>query len=696
MPETIGALILSAFSVSATAGFTIAGVTVTYASIVGATVLAAASMAISASMLPSAPKQDGQLSLQQPVPFRRRVYGRAKLGGYFIWWTSALGKLYALIAIAAHQIDAFEEYWVSDRRVSVNGSGDVTAVIAPPDADPDQFNPDGRVTVQIFSKTGAPGKTAYAALMAAFPTLWTANHIGVGIADLLMVLGSVKSQLFQSVFPGGQQTARAVIRGAIISDPRTSPATEAWSDNGILVILDYLTNADGWRVSPDVFLTGQARAVTLASIAVADENVPIFAGGTEKRYRIWGFYDFNEEPRQVLARMMAVCGAWLQPFPDGTIGIQAGRWIEPDFTITDDMILAYEVQHFVGEFDAINEIRATFTYPTNDYQDTESFPWQDEADIARRGYIKSTSIDARHSPSYTQTRRIQKIAAAEAMPKYTITLTLSIAGIAARNKKFVNLVMAQLGLSGSFRVTAFATNLQRQTCTIGLATFTSEAYHWTTAEEGPAPPIPGDSSGVDPVETPQNLMVSVLTGTLGGSSGAYMSMTCDPPTRDGLTVKFEYELDGTGNWATISQDTEDYDTQTAILPDGTYNVRVSFIAPGNPPFQSDFEEVTGVVVSPAIPAPDSPTSLAVIPVSPGVGVTFTAPNSETFAAARVWRNSVAVFGSATDLTGPLYGAPNQDYSVSDFPATGTWYYWATAESSSGAASAPAGPVSITV
>jgi hypothetical protein len=698
MPETIGALILSAFAVSASAGFTIAGVTITYASIVGATVLAAAEFAISSALIPSAPKPDGQLSLQQPVPWRRRIYGRAKVGGYFVWWTSLNGNLYSVLALGSQQFDAFEEYWVSDRKVALDGSGFVTSVTAPAGSDPNQFNPSGKKPVRILSNTGGPGKTAYAALTAVFPTLWTAAHIGVGIADVLLIEGGVKSDVFSSVYPGGQQTIRCVIRGAIISDPRTSPASLAWSDNGILVILDYLTNTDGWRVSSDTFLTGQAAAVTLASIAVADEDVPLASGGSEKRYRIWGSYDFNEEPRVVLARMLAACGAWLQPFPDGTIGIQAGRWIAPTFTITDDMILSYEVQHFVSEFDSVNEIRATFTYQQNDYQDTESLPWQDAADIARRGYIKSTTVDARHCPSFTQCRRIQKIAAAEAMPDFSITLTLSIEAIKMRGMKFVNLAMDQLGLAGSFRVTAFSTDLQSQTCSVGLASFTSDAYAWDTSDEGPAPPVPGSSAAVVPVETPTGLLVVVQSGTIGGATGAYLVISCDAPAfRDDLSVKFEIEDASTGQWQTISQGTQNYQTSTGVLPDSTYNVRVSFFAPGTPLlFQSAFDEVDGVVVAASTVAPTAPTGIALDHLSPGVGVSFTAPNSATFVAARVWRNNVSVFSSATDISGALYGAPNQHFAYTDTPSSGTWYYWATAESSTGNRSAPDGPVSITV
>lgn len=48
--------------------------------------LAYATNAIAAELVPDSPgASDGQQSIQQPIPHRRRGYGRLKLGGY---WTA--------------------------------------------------------------------------------------------------------------------------------------------------------------------------------------------------------------------------------------------------------------------------------------------------------------------------------------------------------------------------------------------------------------------------------------------------------------------------------------------------------------------------------------------------------------------------------------------------------------------------------
>src|SRR4051794_23644419 len=82
MPETIGALVLSAIGVTEIAGFT---VTASTFAIVGNVVLAATAVGVqlltSSGKMPEATQQDGQISVRQPRSPRRRNYGRVKVGG---------------------------------------------------------------------------------------------------------------------------------------------------------------------------------------------------------------------------------------------------------------------------------------------------------------------------------------------------------------------------------------------------------------------------------------------------------------------------------------------------------------------------------------------------------------------------------------------------------------------------------------
>jgi len=706
MPETLLAITAHAIFAAAETALQAVGidifnyitVAVVASQVAAAVVLAAAAYGLASLLTPSATASDGQWTLAQPVPFRRRVYGRAKLGGYFIFLDSQNGTLYFLVVLAAHECDGYEEHWLADRQVSIDPTGFfVNNVLGPPGSAGDQFSRHGYHWVFIYNRLGTSGQAAYSRLISDLSPLWTDDYIGIGMTDTLVVQTGIAEKYFASAYPGGMQNYRGVIRGAKILDPRNLATPAAWNDNAICVLYDYLTNADGFRIAPSFFNTGMGLAITQASCDVADELVELVAGGTEHRYRIWGFYDFSEEPRVVLNRMLAAAGAWLEPQPDGTIGIRAGAWVAPTVTISDDYILSYSVQHYVGEFDAINEVRATFTYPQNDYQNQESFPWQDTADITRRGYVRSTTIDARHCPSFTQCRRIQKIGMAEASPEWTIQLVTGPYGLLVRNQRFINLVITELGLNITCRVTKFAADTHTGICTISLMSYGSEAYDWDpTTEEGPPPPIPPSTANSGEIETPTDLVATVIQA----GSGAGIQLTVAGPTlRTDLNTQFDIQVAGATDWTTISSGTQSLEVATGQLLNGTYNTRVFYVT--NSGYQSDPLEVDGVVVTPADITPAAPTGLAVTGVGSPITiarVTFNAPNDTHFVAAKIYRNSSSVFSGATLIAGPLYGSANQAFTYNDTPGSGTWYYWA---SSINAASPPGesghtGPVSLTV
>lgn len=682
MAFTLAALITAA---GVTGGIAIGTVTITYASIIATAVLIATSVAINYAMMQTPKPTDGQQTLQQPTPFRRRIYGRAKVGGFHAFYNSANTVLFDLLMVASHQLDGIEEHWLGDRQVSLTGDGHVDLVIAPANANPKQFRDrSNNDVVKITANLGGPGKTANADLISAFPSLWTSQHVGHGVADVMIQQHGVPSDIFAQVYPGGPQPYRAVLRGALIEDPRvvTSPATAAWNDNAIAVIRDYLTFQDGWRIPSAYLDTGTGAVTTVGAANIADEFITLNSGGSERRYRIWGFYDYSDEPRQVLARMLAACAGWLQFYPDGTIGIHAGAWEEPTVTIVDDWIMAFEVQHFVGEFNAVNEIRATFADPQNDYQDTESVPWDDDDDIARRGYVKATDVDARYCPSYTQTRRIQKIAIHEAAPEYTINLTTNANGLAARGSRFVNLQIDKLGVSGTFRITSFVANVQTGACSIGLASFDSSAYDWDPAtEEGPPPPIAPDSSNAAGVEAPQNLTVTVVVKALSGTTqGAYMHLVVDAPTvQTGATTRFDYQPAGASTWTSINIDAGTYSADTPVLTPGRCNVRAAFLASSG--VRSAFDEVDNVNVQINLAAPSAPTNLTATPVTAThIQLSVIAPNDPNVTEVQFYRNSTNSFSGST-LIDTAVAKGNQQVQFTDLSGTVTSWYFATAVTS---------------
>src|SRR5690606_15493379 len=118
-----------------------------------------------------------------------------------------------------------------------------------------------------------------------WPDAWTSEHRLRGIAYTVAQFASGAAQNIQKVFPEMSNTpVRALCRLSKVWDPRSN--ITAWSDNPSLCILDYLTHRDGYRLTRD-----DIDIPSFAAFAnLCDEPVPLAAGGTEKRYRLWGVY----------------------------------------------------------------------------------------------------------------------------------------------------------------------------------------------------------------------------------------------------------------------------------------------------------------------------------------------------------------------------------------------------------------------
>src|SRR5690606_41563057 len=112
----------------------------------------------------------------------------------------------------------------------------------------------------------------------------------------------------------------------------------------------------------------------------------IAAGGSEPRYRLWGSYQLNERPADVLGRMLTCCDGRLVPTPDGGPTLDIGSWSEPTVTLTPQAITGFsEVGRGRHVMTSANTIRATFLDPSQDYQSTDADPWADESDVSERG-----------------------------------------------------------------------------------------------------------------------------------------------------------------------------------------------------------------------------------------------------------------------------------------------------------------------
>lgn len=212
-----------------------------------------ASYLVSVLFRPTLPKpSDGALEFQQPIPPRVSIYGRMLVAGPISFYERSptfSRDLFRHILLCAREIDAIEEHRLDDSLVTIDGSGNVTG---------------GTFTAVanfLFPYLGTDSQAADARTLADFPE-WTSNHRLRGIAYVVAVYNTGGNfEDFTYFYPHGVPAYRALIRGAKVYDPRldgsisggtgahrhNNKATWAWSDNAALVVLDYLTHADGYN-----------------------------------------------------------------------------------------------------------------------------------------------------------------------------------------------------------------------------------------------------------------------------------------------------------------------------------------------------------------------------------------------------------------------------------------------------------------
>lgn len=441
---------------------------------------------------PQQPKpEDVQQSVRQPTHPRLRHYGRVKTSGPWVFAEAKGGYFYKVIVLGSGELDAIEQFWVDERRVGLLPDGSIE-----PRSRYRQGG-DGKPLLNIYYRLGLDSETHYPELSAEF-SQWTAAHKGNGVSSLLAIQHPVGQSYYLGIFPNGVNTNyRVVARGSKVRNPVTNAI--AWDDNAASVIMDYMSHADGMRLPRSLFDTPDARAGWIKAFNRAASPVEIKAGGTEKRYRLWGSYRLDERPADVLGRMLACCDGRLAPTSDGGITLDIGDWQEPNAIIDASVITGFsELGRGRDIMASANTIRATFLDPKQDYQATDADPWASDADVDARGEL-SKDIQLNMAPSHSQARRLMKLEWFRANPTWVGTLHCNLKGLIAFGERFIRVQYPQFGINSVFEVQDFRFVLGEggilQGVSIQVQSMPDTANQWDKEQEGVSPVA--DETGAD-------------------------------------------------------------------------------------------------------------------------------------------------------------------------------------------------------
>lgn len=280
------------------------------------------------------------------------IYGRTRVGGIRVYDASTGSNnnyLHRIMAFAGHEIESYDEIYLNDEVVTLDGSGNVTS--------PSRYNG----YVRINRHYGTTTQTADADLISDTASLetnagrWTTQHRLQGIAYLY-----IRFYYNASVFPNGIPSVSATIKGKKVYDPRTS--TTAWSDNSALCIRDYLTEDYGFN-QPSSRID-DTLVITAANIC--DETVD-----SESRYTCNGNFVTSFAPSQVLSDLLTSMGGLLW-YSQGKWRIKAAKYVTPTISLDESDLrsgISLSTRH--SRRSNFNTVKGTFKGAESDWQESD-------------------------------------------------------------------------------------------------------------------------------------------------------------------------------------------------------------------------------------------------------------------------------------------------------------------------------------
>ncbi|TKD50228.1 hypothetical protein [Sphingomonas baiyangensis] len=589
MPQALAPLIIKA---GAAIGVKISAA---LASVIASTVVAVG-VQIGTSLVFGGPRgtepQETETSVKNPIPPRIRGYGRRRLyGASLLFRTASDGTTVDVWAFHDGRIGGVVAVYLNDDLVTLSGN-----IV---NAGADKRYQGGNVKAGYT--LGLPTETAFGAVIAKVPDVWTVDHRGDGVVTGYLLKNPEKDKYFLETYPQGDNIDMSLVMDlAPVFDFRDEaqdaydPATWVHKDNAVLAFLHYLITQRA--VDFDTQILPQI-ALWEAAADDCDAAEPLDAGGTEPRYRTAVVYRATEQPANVIAELLKPFDGWYSYNERGEILIYSGRYYEPTVTIGADEIVSYRHQAFVEDENAVNEVTITYVSDQHDYNTVDAQPWRDEAAIAASGREPLTaSLDAQ-TPSPTQGRRLAKRKMLRANAAHRGACSTTFAGRTIIGQRYINLDLSESGFSGPVEIIS----LERNTETGGVN------FEWLSVDADPDEWVPGVDDGeppppvVDPVldALPQPVINDITAITDEGDvvNGYRLELAVTGPDRPDLTWFVRLLIDGAYGPAQQFQDTAPgpsvllvTDSVPANTPIG---VEVSYrTGDGRPSPWSDTESIT--------------------------------------------------------------------------------------------------------
>ena len=331
------------------------------------------------------------------------IYGKVRVGGARIY-DEATGQnnkyLHRVVAVAGHEIQSFDEIYINDEVVALDGSGNVTS--------PSKYN--GKVRIKLH--LGSPNQTADTFLVNE-SAHWTTEHRLRGIAYMYIRLA-----FDADVFPNGIPEITATISGKKVYDPHTS--TTAWSDNPALCLRDYLTSSYG--IAEETANIDDALVIAAANVC---DQTNTIAGTT--RYTCNGAFTTASTPYDMINGILTSMDGSLW-YAQGKWRMKPAYWTAPVLDLNeDDLRSSMSVSTRHSRRDNFNTVKGTFRGEESNWQTTDYPQVTNAAFVTADGGQESVAdVDLPFTDNSIEARRIARISLERNRQQLTVSASFGL------------------------------------------------------------------------------------------------------------------------------------------------------------------------------------------------------------------------------------------------------------------------------
>jgi len=401
----------------------------------------------------SAPDVKRSLAQQSSRPPYRFAYGRDQIAGSPAPWRVKKRRLYGCLIFNSRPSEIASFTVKFDKR-TVTLTGDPYDFAGPGASG--SFNGLGGAPAPLIWIGRGDQTRPPVAITDDVPEFFETTDKWRGLTVMWLVLHAGGNDERPERWPRVPPLVEVNARWSKVWDPRESgqdpddPDTWTYSANQALCLLDALRRNPIRRYGLNM--------IDLASFIdgadVADEQVPLLAGGTERRYQAHGMIVWDRREIMEQVEPIADSGAGRLVRIGGRIGYAAGAWRAPSYTATDVIGDGVDYQVLQPGREVPAGIRASYVSPGRSWRSAELPPIAVAGSGLSADEEGVAELPLPFCTSATQAMRIQQIAARRAALQRTISCTLppSSANLVTGATMTMALPAAFARLNGAFEV----------------------------------------------------------------------------------------------------------------------------------------------------------------------------------------------------------------------------------------------------